>query len=104
MRPGSVQTHRIDESGDLDWLVYDPQNGPAYVRVTESDVALRADVYVNRGEGNKRVATIRRLAVGQRIALEAVEGVRDYKVRFQAADHTDTGNYRVEVIGRRRRR
>jgi hypothetical protein len=36
--------------------------------------------------------------------MQAIEGVKYYKVRLQAADRTDTGSYRVEVSGGRRRR
>ncbi len=102
IRDNSTQLHTIYPRDDEDWLLFvPPRTGEYLLNISGATTDLEGEVWIRRDdEKEQRVGKFEVSRHGRTIPLSADYGVRYFKIRLEADDNDDTGDYRVEVVNR----
>ena len=102
IRDNSTQLHTIYPRDDEDWLLFvPPRTGEYLLNISGATTDLEGEVWIRRDdEKEQRVGKFEVSRHGRTIPLSADYGVRYFKIRLEADDNDDTGDYRVEVVAR----
>ena len=102
IRDNSTQLHTIYPRDDEDWLLFAPSRPGEYLlRISGASADLKGEVWIRRGDDKeRRVGKFEVSRSGRIIPLSADHGVRYFKIRLEADDNDDTGDYRVDVVAR----
>jgi hypothetical protein len=98
----TTQLHTIYPRDDEDWLMFEPTHTGEYVlKISNVTADLKGELWVQRGDDKER--RIEKFDVSRRgltMVLQAGPAVRYFKVRIEADDNDDTGDYRVDVVAK----
>jgi len=102
IRDNSTQLHTIYPRDDEDWLLFiPPRTGEYLLNISGVTADLEGEVWIRRDDDKEqRVGKFEVSRHGRTIPLSADYGVRYFKIRLEAEDNDDTGDYRVEVVAR----
>ena len=102
IQDNSTQLHTIYPRDDEDWLMFvPPRTGEYLLKISNVTADLKGELWVRRGDDKER--RIEKFDIsrwGRTIRLTADYKVRYFKIRIEADDNDDTGDYRVEVAPR----
>ncbi len=100
IRDHSVQLHKIYPRDDEDWLMFvPPHRGEYLLKISGVTAEMKGEVWIRRGsDKERRVGDFKVARSGRTIPLSAKDGIRYFKIRLEAKDNDDTGQYRVEVV------
>ncbi|MBT3202663.1 MAG: hypothetical protein HN350_22410, partial [Phycisphaerales bacterium] len=95
-----TQLHTIYPRDDEDWMVYAPQQPGEYLlKISNVTADLKGELWVQRGDDKeRRVDKFDVSRWGRTISLRADGAVRYFKIRLEADDNDDTGDYSVAVV------
>ena len=102
IRDNSTQLHTIYPRDDEDWLIFEPnQTGEYLLQISNVTTDLKGELWVRRGDDKeRRVEKFDVRRGGRTMLLRADRSVRYFKVRIEADDNDDTGDYRVDVAAK----
>ena len=102
IRDNTTQLHTIYPRDDEDWLLFaPPRPGEYLLKISGVTADLEGEVWIRRGDDKeRRVGKFEVSRWGRTIPLSAKHGVRYFKIRLEADDNDNTGDYRVEVVAR----
>ena len=102
IRDNSTQLHTIYPRDDEDWLLFaPPRPGEYLLKIGAVTADLKGELWIRRGDDKeRRLDKFEVSRSGRIIRLPADYGVRYFKIRLEADDNDDTGDYRVEVVNR----
>jgi len=98
----NTQLRTIYPRDDEDWLVFAPTRPGEYLlKFSDVTTDLKCELWVLRGDDKER--RIDKFDVsrwGRTISLRADHEVRYFKIRIEADDNDETGDYRLDVVPR----
>ncbi|MDP6542408.1 MAG: PPC domain-containing protein [Phycisphaerae bacterium] len=96
------QLRTIYPRDDEDWLVFAPERPGEYLlKFSNVTTDLKGELWVRIGDDKER--RIDKFDVsrwGRTISLRADHNVRYFKIRIEADDNDETGDYRLDVVAR----
>ena len=106
IKAGETQDHTIYPRDDEDWLLFAPTEAGEYLlKISNVTEKLKGELWVRSGDDKERkVDKFEVSRWGRTIRLFAGPRVRYFKVRLEADDNDETGDYRVSLVQHRIRK